>query len=279
MLRFYSMTLHLKSLQVRQQVHHKPKANKSKTPLPAAQITQYSNYRSTETIQKCKLCRGTHKQGVCPAYTRKCNNCQHKGHHAKFCTKSKNSLEVNYDTSDSVQTEREEDFSPEDSSTFYVGTIDTDNADNENLSDSISATEEEESSNTTDFVVDTISSAENSSSSQPEEVYSVNTLTDAKVVHNHLRDRPKLKKTSVKLSAYNGTEIPVSGTCLAKIKHKITVTHVLFTIADTKSGPILRLKTSSNLNLIKRVMKVDSHAQDYFESYGNCFFRTWDIAW
>ena len=43
-----------------------------------------------------------------------------------------------------------------------MGTIDTDNADNENLSDSISATEEEESSNTTGFLVDTISSEENS---------------------------------------------------------------------------------------------------------------------
>ena len=74
----------------------------------------------------------------------------------------------------------------------------------------------------------------------------------------------------MKLSAYNGTEIPVSK-CLAKIKHKNTVTHVLFIGADTKSGPILGLKTSSNLNLIKRVMKIDSHAQDYFESYGDCF--------
>ena len=123
-----------------------------------------------------------------------------------------------------------------------MGTIDTDNVDNENLSDSISTTEEEESSNTTDLVVDTISSEENSSSSQPEEVYSVNTLTNEwsrlldtngsdieykidtgaqcnvlpKVVYNQLLDRPKLKKTSVKLSAYNGTEIPVSGKCLAK---------------------------------------------------------------
>ena len=59
-----------------------------------------------------------------------------------------------------------------------MGTIDTDNVDNENLSDSISAAEEEEPSNTIDFVLDTISLEENSSSSQPEEVYSVNTLTD-----------------------------------------------------------------------------------------------------
>ena len=92
-----------------------------------------------------------------------------------------------------------------------------------------------------------------------------------KVVYNQLLDRPKLKKTSVKLSAYNGTEIPVSGKCLAKIKHKNTVTHVLFIVADTKSSPILGLKTSSNLNLIKRIRKIDSHAQDYFDSYGDCF--------
>ena len=41
---------------------------------------------------------------------------------------------MDYDTSDvdSVQTESEEDFSPEDSSTFYVGTIDTNDVDNDN---------------------------------------------------------------------------------------------------------------------------------------------------
>ena len=269
---------------------HRSKANKSKTPLPSAQSTQYSNSCSAEIIQKCKFCGGTHKRGACSAYTRKCKNCQRKGHYAKFCRKSKNIREVDYDTSDSVQTESEEDFSPEDGSTFYVGTIQTDNVDNENLSDSISVAEEEESSNTIDPVVDTISLEENPSSSQPEEVYSVNTLTNEwsvlldtngndiqykidtgaqcnvlpKVVYNQLLDRPKLKKTSVKLSAYNGTEIPVSGKCLAKIKHKNTVTHVLFSVADTKSSPILGLKTSSNLNLIKRIMKIDSHAQDVF---------------
>ena len=72
----------------------------------------------------------------------------------------------------------------------------------------------------------------------------------------------------MKLSAYNGTEISVSGKCLAKIKHKNTVTHVLFIVADTKSSPILSLETSSNLNLIKRIMKIDSHAQDYSGELG-----------
>ena len=75
----------------------------------------------------------------------------------------------------------------------------------------------------------------------------------------------------MKLSAYNGTEIPVSGRCLAKIKHKNRVTHVFLIVTDTRSTPILGLKTSSNLNFVKRVMKVDIHAQDYFESYGDCF--------
>ena len=98
-----------------QQVRHRTKANKSKTPLPAAQSTQCSNSHSTETIQKCTFCGGTHKRGVCLAYTRKCNNCQRKEHYAKFCRKSR---EVDYDTSDYVQTESEEDFSSEDSSTF-----------------------------------------------------------------------------------------------------------------------------------------------------------------
>ena len=100
---------------------------------------------------------------------------------------------MDYDTSNSVQTQSEEDFSPEDSSTFYVGTIDTDNVDNENLSDPIPAAEVEPS-NTMDFVVDTISLVENSSSSQPEEVYSVNTLTNEWSVLLHTNESDIQKK-------------------------------------------------------------------------------------
>ena len=70
--------------------------------------------------------------------------------------------------------------------------------------------------------------------------------------------RPKIKPTNVKLTAYNGTDIPVLGQCVAHVKYKNKHTFpVLFIVADTKSAPISGLPTSEKLNLIKRVLTVE----------------------
>lgn len=65
------------------------------------------------------------------------------------------------------------------------------------------------------------------------------------------------------LTAYNGSDIPVMGKCVARInKGKMRDIPVLFVVADTKSPPILGLKTSVNLNLIHRIMDVRKEEQD-----------------
>ena len=54
-----------------------------------------------------------------------------------------------------------------------------------------------------------------------------------------------------------------------KLKNRLVP--VLFIIADTCSSPILRLKTSENLNLIKRVLHVNSSVTNFTEEYSDCF--------
>ena len=74
----------------------------------------------------------------------------------------------------------------------------------------------------------------------------------------HMSPRPKIKPISVKLTAYNGTDIPVLGHCVAHVKYKNKHTvPVLFIVADSKSTPILGLPTSEKLNLIKRVLMIE----------------------
>ena len=50
---------------------------------------------------KCKFCSGNHK-GSCPAYSKMCNNCGHKGDFAKCCTKNKDIQSLNQEWSDNT---------------------------------------------------------------------------------------------------------------------------------------------------------------------------------
>ena len=60
----------------------------------------------------------------------------------------------------------------------------------------------------------------------------------------------------MKLSAYNGTNIPVEGSCILYVENNKSYP-ILFIVADIDSQPILGLKTSRQLNIIQRLMKIE----------------------
>ena len=78
----------------------------------------------------------------------------------------------------------------------------------------------------------------------------------------------------MKLSAYNGTEIPVAGKCITSIKHNNQTVNVLFIVVETDSVPILGLNTSEKLNLIKRIYKINGNSQpdvSIQKEFSDCF--------
>ena len=85
-----------------------------------------------------------------------------------------------------------------------------------------------------------------------------------------LRSRPSTKNSNIKLTAYNGSSIPVTGRCILKIKHLGKTYPLLFVIVDIDSVPILGLKASEKLNLIKRVHTIDM-TSDSLEQNDDCF--------
>ena len=89
-----------------------------------------------------------------------------------------------------------------------------------------------------------------------------------------LQNRPKLHSTSIKLSAYNGSHIPLKGSCIVHIKHNQSTIPVSFLVADTNSTPIIGLNTSTKLNLIKRVMQINSPLPNYLKEFQDCFSDT-----
>ena len=75
----------------------------------------------------------------------------------------------------------------------------------------------------------------------------------------HFPPKPKIHLSTVELTAYNGSDIPVKVTFVANVEYKDnSPVPVMFDIADTISTPILHLPTGEELNLIKREMVVDS---------------------
>ena len=86
---------------------------------------------------------------------------------------------------------------------------------------------------------------------------------------------PALTTPRCKLSAYNGSDIPVKGSCTLDVQYKNVSIPVLFLVADINSAPIVGLKTSSELNLIKRVhdvKKLSSTFPDYIvNEFSDCF--------
>ena len=93
-------------------------------------------------------------------------------------------------------------------------------------------------------------------------------------VYSKLLKLPKLNKSKVKLTAYNDTDIPVRGSCIAHIGYNHSSIPVVFIVADIESSPVIGLNTSSKLNLIKRVMKIKQDKvdlPDYLLSCGDCF--------
>ena len=99
-----------------------------------------------------------------------------------------------------------------------------------------------------------------------------------KHIYNKLLPRPKIKTMSTKLSAYNGSTIPVHGKCLIPLTHKGHQDHLLFIIVNSETTLIIGLATSERLNLIRRVYKVtESSIKESFSSktirdeYPECF--------
>ncbi|KAK2718681.1 hypothetical protein QYM36_005872, partial [Artemia franciscana] len=98
---------------------------------------------------------------------------------------------------------------------------------------------------------------------------------------------PSLEKSSQKLTSYCGSKIPVRGVCKLSCKHKSSKAETLrFFIVETDSVPILRFRSSIDLNIVKLVLNVskvekstrkDMHAidktktDDIISSYNDVF--------
>ena len=90
-------------------------------------------------------------------------------------------------------------------------------------------------------------------------------------IYNQLRPLPSLLNTSLTLSAYNNTNIPVRGKCICIVNHNKMEVPVTFVITSDFT-PILGLPTAEKLGLIKLVSTIsisDKIVSDYADCFGD----------
>ena len=82
----------------------------------------------------------------------------------------------------------------------------------------------------------------------------------------------KLITTKVKLTAYNGSQIPEIGQCKGKINYRGKNVNLIFIVWSSKSAPILGLDSSVKLKLIQRVMNIKQNdSPNFFAEFKDCF--------
>ena len=179
-------------------------------------------------IQKCKYCSYTHKRGSCPAYGKICNLCKKKNHFSVCCSKNNKTKKEKYKKVDRISQTVSNTCSEEEYEHFFIGTV---------TNDLITFKEENDwctDLNTNGSVVN----------------FKIDTGAQANVlpwkVYSKLLKRPKLIKSKVKLTAYNGTDIPVRGSCIARIDYKRSSIPVLFNVADIDLSPVIGFKNTSS---------------------------------
>ena len=87
----------------------------------------------------------------------------------------------------------------------------------------------------------------------------------------NISPKPDLQPVNVKLSAYNGSKIPVVDKYSLTLAHKNNSFKVSFFIVDSDSVPILGLKTSEHLQLTKRISKLETNSETFFSEFHDCF--------
>ena len=205
-----------------------------------------------------------------PRFWKLCKKCEKCNHFAKVC-RSKQAKRV-----ENVDKESERDSSDENTNGFFVDTV----SQSENPQSQNKTTDKqyniEMRSNQDDQTAWFISI--NTSGSDIN--YKIDTGAQANIIpqclYNSLRKKPKLHSTKEKLFAYDGSEIPVVGKCIARLKPKRNADYpVQFFVVSTKSCPTLGLKTCRQLNLIKWIwqisqphLNVKNIPEEYSEAFG-----------
>ena len=167
------------------------------------------NRENEKIVKRCKFCSGNHSRGKCPAYGKICRRCKRKNHFEKCCFSKVRSVEG---AGSSRMTESSSDDE------FVIKSIEVRAGCSELTSD-------QKTTHRTEVVNEIENAVRRTPKACPwtvtlptngeNVVYKLDTGAEVNVlplkVYKSMRLPPKLKKSDIRLSAYNKSTIPVVG--------------------------------------------------------------------
>ena len=199
-----------------------------------------SKFTTRRKQQQYGWCGETHPQGQCPAFGKYCDKCGKRNHFAKVCRSA-------------MQKKRQN-----------VQTIDDDDSDNDN-----------------DLFVDTICGDKNKKDWQVQLAvnrrklsFKIDTGAQCNVISKTMFDivsKAPLVKSNARLVAFGGHRIVPFGKATLLCEHKKKLHPIHFQVVDNVPN-VLGLKTSTELNIIKRVEGINSqHVSDPLKEFADVF--------
>ncbi|XP_060606617.1 uncharacterized protein K02A2.6-like [Ruditapes philippinarum] len=216
-------------------INHK-RHSTSKHPNEAGKKHMYNHHsrvRQNQQITKCGNCgQSHHSKDRCPARGKQCKNCHKWNHYAVVCRSNKkvHEIETGNNNSDSNS-----------DSEFCIGAVDS-------------------HSKGQVFVDLQVGSKGHFKQFKLDTGACCNILSEADF--KSLKVNTPLKKPTVKLTAYSGTEIKVLGVVDLSCSYKKKCTKLVeFYVVRTNKPSILGLQSCLDFNLIQIVMSVDQNEQ------------------
>ena len=178
----------------------------------------------------CRNCGSIHPKGQCSAHGKQCNKCKKMNHYARMCQSSK--------TVDTFRQQKQEKASEY----LFLESVKVKSV------DEIRESETEHVTlllNSQEIQLKLDTGAE------------VNVIPYSTFRQVAKTSKIELRKPKVRLSAYNGKDIPVKAVCTLQCQHKGTSYDLEFFITNMDSEPVLSVSACKELGLIKFITAVD----------------------
>lgn len=211
--------------------------------------------QKTENSEKefnCKRCGTTHGPRNCPAYGKECNGCHRIGHFKRCCR----TLRAHTVRDNELETMSEENFSIDD---LKIEEVDNQKTVSNNGTETWYK----------DLTVDSVKVK-----------FKIDTGANVNVLPLYYIDKNKqkeIKQSKIKLYAFGGTSIDALGKIQLKCKiinkNEHLDTEVTFVVIKEKLTPILSLKTSVELGLVKRIDVIKTNNANEISSKKNMFYE------
>lgn len=222
--------------------------------------THSNNRKNKNTSQAnsenfdCKRCGTKHGPKSCPAFNKKCEKCERKGHVAEMC-RSASKPKSNYPTQSKNPTKKVHIVDEDQSSDveFYINSIEDDKPIR-------TVTNRDDERNWFEEI-------------QVEKVpikVKLDTGAQCNVISKELAKKigVRIKDSRTKrIITYGGQQINVNGEILAKTKVRGQLFHIKFIVVDQNVSPVLGKNSCEQTDLILRVKEISAN-QQVFEGLG-----------